>query len=109
MWCGREGSSGVLQERFWASMRLYKIFRFLQVWLYDCMPLLTVFRQIIVQPQLFSTLAAISWVQCLYYEGKRSAIVCTSILLVYLALFAGWEVGITYAIRVRNLNLQCAP
>jgi len=54
---------------------------------------------IIIQPQLFSTLAAISWVQCLYYEGKRSATVCTSILLFYLALFAGWEVGITYAIR----------
>ena len=63
------------------------------------------FRQIIVQPQLFSTLAAISWVQCLYYEGKRSAIVCTSILLVYLALFAGWEVGITYAIRVGHLSV----
>ena len=47
--------------------------------------------------------------QCLYYEGKRSAIVCTSILLVYLALFAGWEVGITYAIRVGNLQLQSSP
>ena len=41
--------------------------------------------------------------QCLYYQGKRSAIVCTGILLAYLAVFAGWEVGMTYAIRVRCL------
>jgi hypothetical protein len=70
--------------------------------------------QIIVQPQLFSTLAAISWVQCLYYEGKRCATVCASVLLVYLALFAGWEVGMTYAIRVRlthshSLSLRHLP
>ena len=107
----------MLRELFWASMRLYKTFPFLQVKCgrpTTCPSLTASFcfflggavHQIIIQPQLFSTLAAISWVQCLYYEGKRSAIVCTSILLFYLALFAGWEVGITYAIRVGNLHLQ---
>ncbi|KAG8821622.1 hypothetical protein FRB91_005033 [Serendipita sp. 411] len=54
---------------------------------------------IIVQPQVFSTLAAISWVQCLYYDPKRPRSLCVAIFLLYCVLFASLEVAGVFATR----------
>ena len=79
---------------------------------------------LMVQPQLFGSLAAISWcqvskdhaifdvislnilstsltpsLQCLYYNGRLPKRLCCLLLLVYLCLFAGFETGMTYALR----------
>ncbi|RPD76397.1 hypothetical protein L226DRAFT_375270 [Lentinus tigrinus ALCF2SS1-7] len=54
---------------------------------------------LIVQPQLLSTLSYLSWAQCQYYGRKRSR--RTSILLYVsvMAISAGFEVGMIYAVR----------
>ncbi|PVG04684.1 hypothetical protein CPB86DRAFT_803460 [Serendipita vermifera] len=54
---------------------------------------------IIVQPQTFGALAAISWIQCLYYDGKRSKTFCFGLFAVFTILFAGFEVSMTFAAR----------
>ncbi|CAE6456916.1 unnamed protein product [Rhizoctonia solani] len=36
---------------------------------------------IILQPQLFGALAALSWIQCLYYGSKKSKIFCASLYM----------------------------
>ncbi|KAG8958273.1 hypothetical protein FRC03_009287 [Tulasnella sp. 419] len=54
---------------------------------------------LIIQPQLFGALAAVSWVQCLYYGEKRSFKICLLILFVYLAAFGGFEAGMTFVVR----------
>lgn len=54
---------------------------------------------LIVQPQLFGALAALSWVQCLYYQNKKSLRFCVIVYLSYLVIFAGFEAGVTYGAR----------
>ncbi|KAG8812690.1 NAD-dependent histone deacetylase sir2 [Serendipita sp. 399] len=54
---------------------------------------------IIVQPQAFGMLAALSWVQCLYYDPKRPRSLCVAIFIVYSVLFASLEVAGVYATR----------
>ncbi|CAE6458831.1 unnamed protein product [Rhizoctonia solani] len=48
---------------------------------------------IILQPQLFGALAALSWIQCLYYGSKKSKVFCALLYLFFLAAMAGFEVG----------------
>jgi len=54
---------------------------------------------LIVQPQSFGALASLSWVQCLYYEKKFTGRTCVIIYVLYLAVFGGFEAGVTYAVR----------
>ncbi|KDQ11345.1 hypothetical protein BOTBODRAFT_162876 [Botryobasidium botryosum FD-172 SS1] len=54
---------------------------------------------LIVQPQSFGALASLSWAQCLYYEKKVTGRTCVIIYILYLAIFGGFEAGITYAVR----------
>lgn len=54
---------------------------------------------IIIQPQAFGALAAVSFVQCLYYGSKRSRRYCVGIFVSYCILFAAIEVGMVYAVR----------
>ncbi|CAE6466749.1 unnamed protein product [Rhizoctonia solani] len=39
---------------------------------------------IILQPQLFGALAALSWIQCLYYGSKKSRLFCASLYMAFL-------------------------
>lgn len=52
-----------------------------------------------MQPQVFGTLAALSWVQTLYYDPKRSRKVCILIFLTYIVAFAAFEAGMVFATR----------
>jgi len=70
-----------------------------------CLSLPCYLNQLILQPQLFGALAAFSWIQCLHYGQKRSTTVCAIIFLLYLAIFAGFETGMTYAVRVSDPSL----
>ncbi|KAG8897169.1 hypothetical protein FRB99_008390, partial [Tulasnella sp. 403] len=54
---------------------------------------------IIIQPQLFTALAVVSWMQCLYYGSKRSKLFCTTLGVSYLLVFAGLEVGFSFALE----------
>ncbi|CAE6470783.1 unnamed protein product [Rhizoctonia solani] len=54
---------------------------------------------IILQPQLFGALAALSWIQCIYYGSKKSKIFCASLYILFLAAMAGFEVGISLVVR----------
>jgi len=54
---------------------------------------------LIVQPQAFGSLAALSWVQCLYYDPKRSKTVCALIFLTFIVVFASFEISMVYATR----------
>ncbi|KIM22827.1 hypothetical protein M408DRAFT_78446 [Serendipita vermifera MAFF 305830] len=54
---------------------------------------------LIVQPQVFGALAALSWVQTLYYDPKRSLWVCSLIFLTFVVVFAAFEAGMVYATR----------
>ncbi|KAF9508166.1 hypothetical protein BS47DRAFT_1417660 [Hydnum rufescens UP504] len=51
---------------------------------------------LIIQPQLFGALAALSWTQCLHYSRKLSTRLCTAIYISYLIVFAAFESGMTY-------------
>ncbi|KAG8690529.1 hypothetical protein FRC11_010944 [Ceratobasidium sp. 423] len=59
---------------------------------------------IILQPQLFGALAALSWIQCLYYGGKKSKAFCISLYLLFLATMAGFEVGISLVVRASRTD-----
>jgi len=54
---------------------------------------------LIVQPQLFGTLAFISWSQCIYYGQHKSLRYSLASLTIALAIFAGFEAGMVFAIR----------
>jgi hypothetical protein len=82
---------------------------------------------LIVQPQLFGLLGAISWsqvrwpicvaasgvdfqaLQCLYYSYKRSPRVCAFMLAVYCAIGAGFEAGMVFVARVRGFIVHIRP
>jgi uncharacterized protein with PQ loop repeat len=50
---------------------------------------------IILQPQLFGFLAAISWIQCLYYGNRKSRTFCTVIFTSYLLVYGGLVAGLS--------------
>ncbi|EIM86847.1 uncharacterized protein STEHIDRAFT_131391 [Stereum hirsutum FP-91666 SS1] len=54
---------------------------------------------LILQPQLFTTFALISWVQCLYYDNGRSFRFCVAVLLGIMVTEAALETGFVYALR----------
>ncbi|KAI0047850.1 hypothetical protein FA95DRAFT_1451387, partial [Auriscalpium vulgare] len=54
---------------------------------------------LIVQPQLFGSLALVSWAQCMYYDRGRSRRWCISATLAILIMFATLETGLVYAVR----------
>ncbi|KAL5633347.1 hypothetical protein ACGC1H_003742 [Rhizoctonia solani] len=62
---------------------------------------------IILQPQLFGALAALSWIQCLYYGSKKSRLFCASLYMAFLVAMAGFEVGLSLVIRASVIYL-CA-
>jgi len=54
---------------------------------------------LIIQPQLFGLLSAVSWTQCMYYGQKWSLVSCLAILFGYVAVFAGFESGMVFVVR----------
>ncbi|KAL5633348.1 hypothetical protein ACGC1H_003742 [Rhizoctonia solani] len=71
---------------------------------------------IILQPQLFGALAALSWIQCLYYGSKKSRLFCASLYMAFLVAMAGFEVGLSLVIRSggrvaypRHGDYECSP
>jgi len=54
---------------------------------------------LILQPQLFGALCLASWVQCQYYGSRRPRGVCVAIYGAALAMLAGFQVGMVYAVR----------
>ncbi|KAI0369137.1 hypothetical protein BV20DRAFT_1036659 [Pilatotrama ljubarskyi] len=53
---------------------------------------------LILQPQLFGVLCLVSWAQCQYYGRKRTKAAAIAMFLLAIAIFAGFEVGMIYAI-----------
>ncbi|CED84149.1 Predicted membrane protein [Phaffia rhodozyma] len=65
---------------------------------------------IIVQPQLFGFLAAVCWIQCLYYGPRKLSLKKSIILLtVYLLIFGGLQAGLVFATRAGIRNGTDAP
>ncbi|EJU03661.1 PQ-loop-domain-containing protein [Dacryopinax primogenitus] len=54
---------------------------------------------LILQPQLFGTVGAICWVQCLYYEKHISFERSLLILVAFLAVIGGLQVAFVFAVR----------
>ncbi|KIK60892.1 hypothetical protein GYMLUDRAFT_597934 [Collybiopsis luxurians FD-317 M1] len=54
---------------------------------------------LIIQPQIFSALALCSWAQCQYYGRRRSLRSTVLWTLLLGAVFAGFELGMVYALR----------
>ncbi|KAK4688658.1 hypothetical protein P7C73_g1464, partial [Tremellales sp. Uapishka_1] len=53
-----------------------------------------------IQPQIFGFFAGVSWCQCLHYTTGYSALKSCLFFLGYLVIFAGFETGSIYALRV---------
>ncbi|KAI0820301.1 PQ loop repeat-domain-containing protein [Trametes gibbosa] len=53
---------------------------------------------LIVQPQLFAILSFVSWAQCQYYGRKRSKTTAIAMYITAVTIFAGFEVGMIFAI-----------
>ncbi|EIW59792.1 uncharacterized protein TRAVEDRAFT_28795 [Trametes versicolor FP-101664 SS1] len=53
---------------------------------------------LILQPQLFGVLSFVSWAQCQYYGRKRSKATAIAMYVAAVAIFAGFEVGMIFAI-----------
>ncbi|GHJ84342.1 hypothetical protein NliqN6_0744 [Naganishia liquefaciens] len=64
---------------------------------------------IILQPQLFSTLAALSTAQCLYYGHGKPLKLCIVFFLGFCAFFGAFEAGMTFALRAGQANGTDAP
>ncbi|KAI0358018.1 hypothetical protein OH77DRAFT_1449539 [Trametes cingulata] len=64
---------------------------------------------LILQPQLFGVLCLVSWAQCQYYGRKRSKAAAVAMFLVAIAIFAGFEVGMIYAITPSYKAGNMAP
>lgn len=58
-------------------------------------------EQLILQPQLFTALAALSWAQCLYYGGKKTKLFVALSYLTFMSLFGGIQTGLVFAFKVR--------
>ncbi|KAI0766700.1 PQ loop repeat-domain-containing protein [Trametes elegans] len=54
---------------------------------------------LIVQPQLFGVLAYVSWAQCQYYGRKRSKWAVLAMCVALMAVSAGFEAGMVYAVK----------
>ncbi|KAI0687697.1 PQ-loop-domain-containing protein [Cerioporus squamosus] len=54
---------------------------------------------LIVQPQLLSTLSYLSWAQCQYYGRERSRTTSVLLYVAVIAVSAGFEAGMIYAVR----------
>ncbi|EOA84603.1 uncharacterized protein SETTUDRAFT_91612 [Exserohilum turcica Et28A] len=54
---------------------------------------------LVVQPQCFGVLRGVSWAQCLVYTRKWRTWTASLMLVCLLAIFAGVEVGLVFAIR----------
>ncbi|KAF8587845.1 hypothetical protein K439DRAFT_1385372 [Ramaria rubella] len=54
---------------------------------------------LIIQPQLFGLLSALSWTQCLYHSQKRSLRLCALLLASYTTIGAGFETGMVFVSR----------
>ncbi|KAI0630579.1 PQ loop repeat-domain-containing protein [Trametes polyzona] len=53
---------------------------------------------LILQPQLFTVLSFVSWAQCQYYARKRSKAASIAMYFAALSIFAGFEVGMIFAV-----------
>ncbi|KAG8899048.1 hypothetical protein FRC00_001987 [Tulasnella sp. 408] len=54
---------------------------------------------LILQPQLFTALAALSWAQCLYYGGKKTKLFAALSYLTFVSLFGGIQTGLVFAFK----------
>ncbi|KLO19084.1 PQ-loop-domain-containing protein [Schizopora paradoxa] len=54
---------------------------------------------LIVQPQIFGTLAFVSWSQCIYYDMRKPLRYALACLALSLAIFAGFEAGMVFAVK----------
>lgn len=54
---------------------------------------------LILQPQLFGAMAALSWIQCLYYGARKSKLGCFGIYVTFLALAGGIQGGFSILVR----------
>ncbi|KZP01580.1 PQ-loop-domain-containing protein [Calocera viscosa TUFC12733] len=54
---------------------------------------------LILQPQLFGTLAAVCWVQCLYYDRHLSLRKAIFAFFAFLAVVGGLQVAFVFAVR----------
>lgn len=54
---------------------------------------------LIIQPQLFTALAALSWAQCLYYGGKKTKLFAALSYLTFMSLFGGIQAGLVFAFK----------
>lgn len=63
---------------------------------------------LIIQPQIFGSLCAVSWTQCLYYTHKRSFAFCTCMFGMYCIIGGGFEVAMVFACR-HALNVDNNP
>ncbi|KAG8917487.1 hypothetical protein FRC01_002425 [Tulasnella sp. 417] len=64
---------------------------------------------LILQPQLFTALSTVSWMQCLYYGHKRSLLFCVLLYVAYIVAFAGTEVGLAIAVKAITNNGNHRP
>ncbi|KAF8605845.1 hypothetical protein BDV93DRAFT_30286 [Ceratobasidium sp. AG-I] len=54
---------------------------------------------IILQPQLFGALAALSWIQCLYYGSNKSITYCAVLYVFFMTAMGGFEAGLSLVVR----------
>lgn len=60
---------------------------------------------IILQPQLFGALAALSWIQCLYYDCNKSKTYCATLYILFLSAVGGFEAGLSLVVRASAISL----
>ncbi|KAF9780298.1 PQ loop repeat-domain-containing protein [Thelephora terrestris] len=64
---------------------------------------------LILQPQIFAFLCAVSWSQCLFYGRKWPLRTCIIYFSIFIVLMAGFEVGMVYAVRPPAQRGDAAP
>ncbi|KAG8917486.1 hypothetical protein FRC01_002424 [Tulasnella sp. 417] len=57
---------------------------------------------LILQPQLFTALAALSWAQCLYYGAKKTKLFTVLSYLTFMSLFGGIQTGLVFAFKATH-------
>ncbi|KAH7325419.1 hypothetical protein B0J17DRAFT_681286 [Rhizoctonia solani] len=59
----------------------------------------TISIPLILQPQLFGAMSALSWIQCLYYSYHKSKIYCSLVYSTFLVLAGGFQGGFVLLVR----------
>jgi len=64
---------------------------------------------LILQPQIFAFLCAVSWTQCLFYGRKWPLKRCLIYAVTFITLMAGFEAGMIYAVKPPAEKGRTAP